>query len=232
MKKMELVVIVVAFAAALIAVAGYVAMFHNTTAGGVEQWGQFGDYLGGVVNPIVGLATVVLVVITLRVTRDEADFTRKEMAQQLDHLRKQAILGDMHKRLEGLMAEWERRVTETAPANLQRTSFGTKGVSITNMSIREMLEDGDFRKKLLDRRAAHNGPSKFFESSLTPIAHALVPLLSELIDYCQEYENASSNFYLTGFYKKRVRTISENLCIAGHIEEGLAENLIDIQDLA
>jgi hypothetical protein len=33
------------------------------------DWGAFGDYFGGVLNPIVGMATLVLVAITLKLTR-------------------------------------------------------------------------------------------------------------------------------------------------------------------
>lgn len=33
---------------------------------GIAEWGQFGDYFGGVLNPIFGLISVVLVAVTLR----------------------------------------------------------------------------------------------------------------------------------------------------------------------
>lgn len=36
------------------------------------EWGQFGDYIGGVINPIVGLATVVMVVQTFLFPRRSA----------------------------------------------------------------------------------------------------------------------------------------------------------------
>jgi hypothetical protein len=34
------------------------------------DWGAFGDYIGGILNPIVGMATLVLVAITLKLTRE------------------------------------------------------------------------------------------------------------------------------------------------------------------
>ncbi|WP_152625208.1 hypothetical protein [Cellvibrio sp. OA-2007] len=35
------------------------------------EWGQFGDYLGGIINPIVGLITITLLTVSLRQTRRE-----------------------------------------------------------------------------------------------------------------------------------------------------------------
>lgn len=44
-----------------------------------EKWGQFGDYLGGVVNPAVGLVTVFLVVISIAIQRRELRASLTEM---------------------------------------------------------------------------------------------------------------------------------------------------------
>ena len=54
-----------------------VVWFFYTRFGGQKlstdpaSWGQFGDYVGGLINPMVGLATVVLVFLTLLVQRHE-----------------------------------------------------------------------------------------------------------------------------------------------------------------
>lgn len=44
-----------------------------------EQWGQFGDFLGGVINPVVGLVTVFLVIVSISVQRKELAATVEEM---------------------------------------------------------------------------------------------------------------------------------------------------------
>lgn len=43
------------------------------------SWGQLGDYLGGVINPAVGLATVFLIVISITIQRRELRSSLKEM---------------------------------------------------------------------------------------------------------------------------------------------------------
>lgn len=63
----------------------FVAGFYVWKFGGLslssepERWGQFGDYLGGVVNPAVGLVTVFLVVISIAIQRRELRASLVEM---------------------------------------------------------------------------------------------------------------------------------------------------------
>ncbi|OXR49602.1 hypothetical protein PuT2_07385 [Pusillimonas sp. T2] len=52
-------------------------------------WAQFGDYLGGTIGPIVGLATIVLLVITLNLQRTELREQREHLAQSAKELAEQ-----------------------------------------------------------------------------------------------------------------------------------------------
>lgn len=47
-----------------------------------DHWGQFGDFLGGIVNPSVGLVTIILLVWTLRSQQIELKEQRRQMAKQ------------------------------------------------------------------------------------------------------------------------------------------------------
>lgn len=70
--------------AGIAAVIAYLIVFRHQPLGGPEEWCELGDYLGGVINPVVGIVTVVLVVMTLRVTRAEAQAARAQIAEQLE----------------------------------------------------------------------------------------------------------------------------------------------------
>jgi hypothetical protein len=66
--------LVVAFsvlALALLVVTFYVYRFHESKIGGPNDWGAFGDYIGGVINPIVGLGTVLLILLSISLQRRE-----------------------------------------------------------------------------------------------------------------------------------------------------------------
>ncbi|MCQ9325659.1 putative phage abortive infection protein [Neisseria dentiae] len=46
-----------------------------------EQWGQFGDYIGGVLNPIFGFATFIALLYTIKLQTEELKATREELAR-------------------------------------------------------------------------------------------------------------------------------------------------------
>ncbi|MEE3389307.1 MAG: hypothetical protein VX256_14220 [Pseudomonadota bacterium] len=68
------------FAIALV-VGVYVAHFNAQEVGGPSEWAQFGDYVGGVANPLLGFVTILLLVISLKYQSDELAATRDEISQ-------------------------------------------------------------------------------------------------------------------------------------------------------
>lgn len=71
-----------------------------------EQWGQLGDYIGGVLNPILSFTTIVILIVTvgiqskqlessqeeLALTREELQRTAEATARQANHFEKDAKL--------------------------------------------------------------------------------------------------------------------------------------------
>lgn len=57
--------------AMVVLLAYYLAFRDQPIAKSTDAWGAFGDYFGGVVNPIVGVATVLLVTISITMQRRE-----------------------------------------------------------------------------------------------------------------------------------------------------------------
>lgn len=45
-----------------------------------DRWGTFGDFLGGIINPVVGIITIILLVLTLMSQRRELKEQRNQMA--------------------------------------------------------------------------------------------------------------------------------------------------------
>jgi len=69
------------FMVAVVALTVYSLKFNRglSLSGNQEIWGQFGDFLGGIVNPAVGLATVLLLLITVILQRKELRNALEEM---------------------------------------------------------------------------------------------------------------------------------------------------------
>lgn len=88
-KKQSLNLVWLPVAAAFIAVSAYIAYFgviKNLPQGGPDSWAGFGDFLGGILNPIVGIVTVVLLVRTLQEQQCAIDLQRDELAAQRHEL--------------------------------------------------------------------------------------------------------------------------------------------------
>jgi hypothetical protein len=58
-------------------------------------WGQIGDYFGGILNPIVGIATIYLILISIRMQRQELTETRAELKQSSAALNKQVEIATL-----------------------------------------------------------------------------------------------------------------------------------------
>lgn len=83
-----------------------------------SAWGQFGDFVGGVVNPIFGFLTICLLVVELRATRRAAEeaknaqeSTEKALRDQLTEAKSQNDFANYYKHLE----EFRKYVSECYP---------------------------------------------------------------------------------------------------------------------
>ncbi|GAB1827393.1 hypothetical protein MyNCGM70_02570 [Achromobacter xylosoxidans] len=67
----------------------YFGLIRKQGTGGTDIWGQFGDFLGGLLNPIVGTITIILLVRTLMAQLNAVDMQREELTLQRDELKLQ-----------------------------------------------------------------------------------------------------------------------------------------------
>jgi len=220
MEKFELKVIGLTCAtavAALAAVIAYFIAFRQHPVGGPEEWGQLGDYLGGVINPVVGIVTVVLVIMTLRTTRQEAREARAQIAEQLAYMDRQSVLADMQKRLEGVMAEWERVMARSAPH-----AFLGKNMELAR-TIRQVFEDIDLLAYLRRIPEPPPGANRLGDHRFNVFKLDVLPLVYEMDDYCRQYDATAKTRHLTDFYRNRMKQAVEMLSRAGVMTDSVAE---------
>ncbi|WP_082889775.1 putative phage abortive infection protein [Achromobacter ruhlandii] len=82
----------------------YFGIYRSAPPGQPESWGQFGDFLGGLLNPVVGTITIVLLVRTLlaqeqaiRLQTTELALARRDFELQLEETRASTrALSDQH----------------------------------------------------------------------------------------------------------------------------------------
>ena len=69
--------------AVLFLVVAVIFYYLNFNEGGISSnpadWGTFGDYLGGVLNPLFGFLTLIALLITIILQKQELDKTKTEL---------------------------------------------------------------------------------------------------------------------------------------------------------
>lgn len=79
-------IIIVVFA--LLAIGFYLFKVGSFTfSNSLADWGQSGDYFGGIINPAVGLATVLLIFIGIHIQRSELRATERQLRQTVEATR-------------------------------------------------------------------------------------------------------------------------------------------------
>lgn len=130
-------IITVVVAAAFAVLSVYISKF-NGELGNQELFGQFGDYLGGVLNPIIGFATIVLLVVSLTLQMKELTLTRKEMIAanheasearkameaQVAHLDKEAKLNETIRLINDVKNKIEHKLSLRIVPHIFKTEHG------------------------------------------------------------------------------------------------------------
>lgn len=182
----------------------YFGLVLRSNFGSPDSWGQFGDYVGGLVNPIIGIATVLLIIKTLNVTREESRRSRAEMQLQLEHFQKQEILGDLRKRLEGTLAAWNTAMDVIAPVFLRGSLESKRAVmDASQLPFRYYLYHSYIINEMTNVASGNDfaDARNWWNRNLELFLH----LLDEFHLYCADYESRVGNVELTDFYRRRIQ---------------------------
>lgn len=74
-------ILLIALAAFVISFVLYLCKFHSGFSTSQEEWGQFGDFMGGLINPIVGLCTIWLITVSLNQSHEALHQTALALSQ-------------------------------------------------------------------------------------------------------------------------------------------------------
>jgi uncharacterized membrane protein len=120
----------------LVLIALYLYKFHGPLSSRPEDWGVFGDYLGGVLNPILAFATFVVVLVSLYENRIQAADERRARGAETLMTAFTALL---------------ERVTEVVhDLRYQRTRVTPVGLAAAAASVDEVRGRDVFRQMFFD----------------------------------------------------------------------------------
>lgn len=210
----ETVYVFVVIAAVVFVLAAYAVAFFGPVSRSGQVWASFGDYVSGVANPIIGIATVVLIARTLKVTRAESAYNRSELQKQVELLGRQfdqfeqhKRLAEMQKRMDGVMADWSSVVDRPGQVSIA-ASFNRANRQIES-STYNSRKDLLFALGIvpnLESALAHgnNAQSAQLRAVWATEFATEIRLLKELGRYCQEYQEMSRDSSVADYYRLRV----------------------------
>lgn len=113
--------------AASLAVAAYAAWFgwrHGLAlADGPGTWGEFGDFLGGLLNPLVGFAAFYWLTRSVQLQKRELEDTRRALEESSDAQKQQAEQSRIAIRLDALVASNAMAGDDLIDLKLRRDSM-------------------------------------------------------------------------------------------------------------
>ena len=115
-----------------VTILGIYALKFQGPLGDQERFAQFGDFVGGTLNPILGFATVALLIWSiniqmrelrltreeLKATKEEAALSREAMQQQVEHFVREARLNESERQIKDLRDQFEHSLQIT-PASIK-----------------------------------------------------------------------------------------------------------------
>ncbi len=175
-------------ALAIVVAAAFEAYAGKSPIRGTEALGQVGDYFGGVLNPILGFATLIMITYTLGVAK-------RQLAAFMDEGKR----ADLQRRIEAAYLDWERLNDQDFHGRVLHFQEGR----LWSISFRSFWRDADARDEV------NTFWEKRSRSENYPIDHMrdfrpASDLVEEIAEYLIAYDMHVGNRDLTDFYRRRL----------------------------
>jgi len=209
--------VIVALLAAIAVFSLYRSHFDGAWAPAQNTWGEFGDYFGGVLNPILTFITLIALVWALRLQSNELEATRYELYEtriankraaaaleqqksvadaQLEQLKLEEHKEDLIRVIERVWKDLQLALDEGVTLKLKPTHPKDAQPNYINISPNKFIA------MVRDENAAYepilNDPTN--EYVLTPLRE----LIFELEGLLVIFEKLAATDHVTYYYKRRV----------------------------
>ncbi|MGE4419183.1 MAG: putative phage abortive infection protein [Sulfurimonas sp.] len=75
----------------IVVLSTYFYSFHHTLSSDKSEWGTFGDFVGGTLNPLFAFLSLFAIIYTIRIQTEELEYSRKELEATKEELEKSRI---------------------------------------------------------------------------------------------------------------------------------------------
>lgn len=208
----------VAIPIAILMLATYFGNFHGDF-GDQSDFGAFGDFFGGILNPMLTFLTILLLLRQLRFQRSELNATAKELRataeiheENMKHSRAVDIYEKTYEKYSKAIQNFNNSLNYNfvslskdgaALTVTQRTEAQLVGKPMVEVSLRKLKEEGE---KI--QIALYSADGNFFLDKLKLALNHSVQLAHEVYTFAEEYQRLGVNNLL---YLKQFEKFNETL---------------------
>ncbi|MCG7654668.1 hypothetical protein MHN00_14005 [Alteromonas sp. Cnat2-8] len=208
----------VAIPIAILMLATYFGNFHGDF-GDQSDFGAFGDFFGGILNPMLTFLTILLLLRQLRLQRSELNATAKELRataeiheENMKHSRAVDIYEKTYEKYSKAIQNFNNSLNYNfvslskdgaALTVTQRTEAQLVGKPMVEISLRKLKEEGE---KI--QIALYSADGNFFLDKLKLALNHSVQLAHEVYTFAEEYQRLGVNNLL---YLKQFEKFNETL---------------------
>ena len=211
-----------AFAIIISVLCSIIAQFGFSPDSPIEQWGAFGDFMGGTLNPIFAFLSFICLLMTIVLQNTELKETRKEFTRVANANEQQLLLISNQQQKDDTYKVIQK-VTERLNKNYNENRFKEKTLSLHKI----ILGNADYNKNLGFKfiyEACHDTNSddykiiKYIEKDLC--------LLRDLLEDYGKLTSVEIKDYnpLVNFYQNEYRELVKALAKHNLIDHNLLEN--------
>ncbi|WP_439531691.1 hypothetical protein [Marinobacter adhaerens] len=218
--RVLIVVAIVAAVILLVPIVGYVLMYGSSPVYSHEKWAQFGDFFGGLLNPLYAFLAFLALLYTINIQRTElkqarAEFRRSADAaqQQIDHLKLSAKQEDLIRIIQLIDQEIGqlRQTLVSEPGTQPEITIDHIAHEVYRQSNGQ-LPTGAFAKFLNVAQT----PGTVVEALYTQLTTAIL----ELSSYLQELEGISySQGSVVQYFKRKNERVVGLIRSAGGVDQ-------------
>jgi hypothetical protein len=150
----------------------YISKFGMYLSTEHDRWGQFGDFLGGILNPLTSFFTLIVAVFVWRLQSTELAETRKVLQEQI-RINQLAVADEMLMHyLDAIMICINQIKSKDLIGDSTRISHGDHAIEATVNTLKSLgLQVGKIKN--IDDESASNDFILFTVEQLTPLQNAI-----------------------------------------------------------
>lgn len=210
-----------------VVIGSYFFVFPYSIENTKSDWGAFGDFIGGTLNPVFGFMGLMAILLTLRLQIKEMSLTREQLTKsaqaleqakeiskkELEQIIKEEIKNDLNRVIREFYKNIETYLNNEITINgifeekPRRYFFDAQALNLgKNNNLTTVRKN---KKSLINALDSDEDINRKYISSylLFSSANHVSDLILEFSEILKEYESLSTTKTITYFYKKRLLSI-------------------------